>query len=192
MCVRNGLVCQSAAPKSSSHVWIRGARRVKKTPVRDAGRRMGSYLQARPIFKTFQTEMALRKKKQWRLCQKRINWTNIYMCGRWLVSVSLCVFYFERQAVIRLLTRTQRSTCTHHEEDAEVGQFSKEVLHADWVGVKRKVVADALVEFLHVLVHCGQFFILLPGMFAEAVRRSVKGKLEQNVFHTKYFSFKML
>lgn len=59
---------------------------------------------------------------------------------------------------------------THHEEEAEVGQLSKKVLHADRVGVEGKIVADTLVELLHVLVHGGQFLVLLPGMFAEAVR----------------------
>lgn len=50
---------------------------------------------------------------------------------------------------------------THHEEDAEVGEFAEEILHTDRVGVKGQIAADALVEFLHVLVHRGQFFILL-------------------------------
>lgn len=48
-----------------------------------------------------------------------------------------------------------RPPCTHHEESAEVGQISKEVLHADGVGVKGKEVAEAFVELLHVLVHLG-------------------------------------
>lgn len=59
---------------------------------------------------------------------------------------------------------------THHEEEAEAGQLSKKVLHADCVGVESKVVADILVELFHVLVHGGQFLVLLPGMFTEAVR----------------------
>lgn len=61
---------------------------------------------------------------------------------------------------------------THHEEGAEVGQISKEILHADGVGVKGKEVAEAFIELLHVLVHHGELFILLPGMFAEAVRKT--------------------
>lgn len=61
---------------------------------------------------------------------------------------------------------------THHEEGAEVGQISKEVLHADRVGVKGEEAAEALVEFLHILVHHSQLFILLPGMLAEAVKRT--------------------
>ena len=65
-----------------------------------------------------------------------------------------------------------RPPCTHHEEGAEVGQISKEVLHADGVGIKGEEVAEAFVELLHVLVHHGKFFILLTGMFAEAVRRT--------------------
>lgn len=73
-------------------------------------------------------------------------------------------------------------SCTHQEEDAEVGQISKEVLHADRVRVKGKEIAEALVELLHVLVHHGQLFILLPGMLAEAVRRTESRKKE--VVHT--------
>lgn len=61
---------------------------------------------------------------------------------------------------------------THQEEDAEVGQLSKEVLHADRVRVKGEETAEAFVELLHVLVHHGQLFVLLPGMLAEAVRRA--------------------
>lgn len=69
-------------------------------------------------------------------------------------------------------------SCTHQEEDAEVGQISKEVLHADRVRVKGKEIAEAFVELLHVLVHHGQLFILLPGMLAEAVRRAESRKKE--------------
>lgn len=69
-------------------------------------------------------------------------------------------------------------SCTHQEEDAEVGQISKEVLHADRVWVKGKEIAEALVELLHVLVHHGQLFVLLPGMLAEAVRRTESRKKE--------------
>lgn len=60
--------------------------------------------------------------------------------------------------------------CTHHEEDAEVGKISKEILHAQRVGVKSEVAAGVLVELLHVLVHGGELLILLTRMFAEAVR----------------------
>lgn len=67
---------------------------------------------------------------------------------------------------------TSRDFYTHHEEHAEVGQFSEEILHADRVRVKGKKAPYALVELLHVLVHRGQFLVLLPGMLAEAVRRT--------------------
>ncbi len=80
---------------------------------------------------------------------------------------------------------TNHKLYTHHEQDAEVGQFSKEILHADRVGVKGKKAAYALVELLHVLVHRGQFFILLPGMLAEAVKKDrVKEKGEKHVSNT--------
>lgn len=75
---------------------------------------------------------------------------------------------------------------THHEEDAEVGQFSKEILHADRVRVKGKIAAYALEELLHVLVHGGQLFILLPGMLAEAVRRTESRNKKANHHHLKH------
>lgn len=74
---------------------------------------------------------------------------------------------------------------THHEEDAEVGQFSEEILHTDRVGVKGKKAPYALVELLHVLVHRGQFFILFPGMLAEAVRRTESRENEKNMSQTQ-------
>lgn len=51
---------------------------------------------------------------------------------------------------------------TYHEEEAEVGQFSEEVLHTDRLRVECKKAAGVLVELLHVFVHGGQFFILFP------------------------------
>lgn len=78
-------------------------------------------------------------------------------------------------------------SCTHQEEDAEVGQISKEVLHADRVRVKGKEIAEAFVELLHVLVHHGQLFVLLPGMLAEAVRRAESRKKE--VVRGKHFKY---
>ena len=82
---------------------------------------------------------------------------------------------------------TKHKVCTHHEQDAEVGQFSEEILHADRMGVKGKIAAYALVELLHVLVHRGQFFILLPGMLAETVRRTESRKKRKG---EKYISHK--
>lgn len=69
-----------------------------------------------------------------------------------------------------MYTAEEGFTCTHHEEDAEVGQLPEEVLHADRVGVKGEEAADGLVELLHVLMHGRQLFVLLPRVLAEAVR----------------------
>ena len=60
--------------------------------------------------------------------------------------------------------------CTHHEERAEVGQVSEEVLGAEGVWVKGVEAAQVLVELLHVLVHGGELLVLLPRMLAEAVQ----------------------
>lgn len=73
---------------------------------------------------------------------------------------------------------------THHKEHAEVGEFSEEILHADRVRVKGEVAAYALVKLLHVLVHQGQFFILLSGMLGEAVRRTELRRKEKHVCNT--------
>lgn len=80
---------------------------------------------------------------------------------------------------------TKHEIFTHHEEDAEAGQISEELFHTDRVGVKGKVAAYALVQLLHVLVHRRQFFILLPGMLAEAVKRTeLREKREKHGSHT--------
>lgn len=65
---------------------------------------------------------------------------------------------------------------THHEEEAEVGQLPKEVLGANHVWVEGEVVAQVLVQLLHVLVHGGQLLVLLPCMFGEAVSRGVESR----------------
>lgn len=69
-----------------------------------------------------------------------------------------------------------QNLCTYHEEHAEVGQFSEEFFHTDRVGVKGEITSYILIQLLHVLVHGGQLFILLPGMLAEAVRRTESRK----------------
>lgn len=99
----------------------------------------------------------------------------------WVVaSISLCVLWKNSKDDIYKIY-------THHEEDAEVGQFSEEILHTDWVGVKGKIAANALVELLHVLVHRGQFFILLAGMLAEAVRTESREKeINMSQIQTKH------
>lgn len=77
---------------------------------------------------------------------------------------------------------------THQEEHAEVGQFSKEFLQADSVRVKGKVAAEALVELLHVLVHGGEFLVLLSSVLAEAVRgkkKSRKRKRDSGLKHSE-------
>lgn len=102
------------------------------------------------------------------------------MCGWWLLLVAVCV---HSEGTARMSSSfcmyINHNLYTYQEEDAEVGQLSKEILHADWVGVKGEITAYALVELLHVLVHRGQLFILLPGMLGEAVRRTVKEKGER-------------
>lgn len=72
---------------------------------------------------------------------------------------------------------------THHEEDAEVSQLSEEILHTHRMRVKGKIAANALIKLLHVLMHGGQFFILLPGMLAEAVRGTQSRKKGKNCHH---------
>ncbi len=80
---------------------------------------------------------------------------------------------------------TKHKLYTYHEEDAEVGQLSKEIFYADRVGVKGKIAAYVLVELLHVLVHRRQFLILLSGMLAEAVRRTESRENKKNTAHTQ-------
>lgn len=82
-----------------------------------------------------------------------------------------------------------QKVCTYHEEHAEVGQFSEEFFHTDRVGVKGKITAYTFIQLLHVLVHGGQFFILLPGTLAEAVRRREsrkKGERHVSNIHKAY------
>lgn len=98
-------------------------------------------------------------------------------CGWGLVLVNVRA-YFEGTCSC---TKNQK-VCTYHEEHAEVGQFSEEFFHTDRVGVKGKITAYIFIQLLHVLVHGGQFFILLPGTLAEAVRsRESRKKGERHV-----------
>lgn len=99
------------------------------------------------------------------------------MCMSWLLIV--CVYC---EGTVNIYTNHEL-LYTHHEEDAEVGQFSEEILHAHRMRVKGKKAAYVLIKLLHVLVHGGQFFILLPGMLAEAVGRTESRKKRENHHH---------
>lgn len=70
---------------------------------------------------------------------------------------------------------------THQKEEAEVGQVSEEVLHAEDLRVEGKITTRVLVELLHVLVHDGQLLVLLPRMLAEAVGGTRLRKKGNNV-----------
>lgn len=98
--------------------------------------------------------------------------------------MSHCVYPHSEETANMTFSCTCTQTCTphtHHEQDAEVGQISEEILHADGVGVKGEIAADVLVELLHVLVHGGQLFILLPSMLAEAVREDQESRKQRRV-----------
>lgn len=100
-------------------------------------------------------------------------------CGWGLLLVNVCA-YFEGTCLCSCAKNLK--VCTYHEEHAEVGQFSEEFFHTDRVGVKGKKTAYIFIQLLHVLVHGGQFFILLPGTLAEAVRsRESRKKGERHV-----------
>lgn len=94
-----------------------------------------------------------------------------------------CVSYEER---VNTSYKNHKLLYTHHEEDAEVSQLSEEILNAHRMRVKREIAADVLKELLHVLVHGGQFFILLPGILAEAVRRMESRKKDWYHHHLKH------
>lgn len=59
---------------------------------------------------------------------------------------------------------------THQKQSSEVAQITEEFFYAYCFGIKGKVFSQVLIQLSHVVVHVGQFFILLSGTLSKAVR----------------------
>lgn len=61
------------------------------------------------------------------------------------------------------------SSTTHQKQSSKVAEITKKFFYAHCLRVKDEVFSEILIELDHVVVHGGQFFILVSGTLCKTV-----------------------